>query len=181
MRLLLAGLPAPLRRRLAERHREDRRAATSRAAAPSFGKYLYVDSYGSGVLHRIDPATNKVVKRVKIGSGPCGVVAGAGALWAEDYYQNAILRVNPATMKVTNRIFVGKKPWDVAYGFGSAWASNAAVVHGLAHQREDAQGREDDRGRTARRPASAQGAGSIWVGLAEQRRHRPHRSGDEHS
>ena len=57
------------------------------------GKYLYVDSYGSGVLHRIDPATNRVVKKVKIGSGPCGVVAGAGALWAEDYYQNAILRI----------------------------------------------------------------------------------------
>jgi len=51
----------------------------------AFGKYLYLDDYGSGRLLRIDPRTNKVVKRLQVGSGPCGVVAGGGALWVEDY------------------------------------------------------------------------------------------------
>src|SRR6478672_1045714 len=79
----------------------------------AFGKFLYVASYGSGVLSRIDPAANRVVKQAKVGSGPSGVVAGAGALWVEDYYQHAILRVSPTTLKVTKRIFDGKKPWGV--------------------------------------------------------------------
>src|SRR5262249_47191018 len=89
------------------------------------GKYVYVDSYGSGVLHRVDPATNRIVKSAKVASSPCGVVAGAGSLWLEDYAQNAILRVNPSTMKLVKRIPVGRKPWDVAFGFGSVWSSNA--------------------------------------------------------
>jgi streptogramin lyase len=63
------------------------------------GKYLYVDTYGSGVLVRVDPSSNRIVKKAKIGSGPCGVVFGGGALWVEDYYQSAILRINPATMR----------------------------------------------------------------------------------
>ena len=31
----------------------------------AYGKYLYVDSYGAGTISRIDPSTNKVVKRLK--------------------------------------------------------------------------------------------------------------------
>jgi len=72
------------------------------------GKYLYVDSYDSGVLHRVDPASNTIVKSAKVAGGPCGVVAGAGSLWLEDYQQNAILRVNPTTTKLQKRIFVDK-------------------------------------------------------------------------
>jgi streptogramin lyase len=98
---------------------------TQPCGSAAVGKYLYVDSYASGVLHRVDPATNRIVKSAKVASSPCGVVAGAGSLWIEDYAQNAILRVNPKTMKLMKRIFVGKKPWDVAFGFNAVWSSNA--------------------------------------------------------
>ena len=45
------------------------------------GKYLYVDSYGSGVLHRIDPATNRAVRRsrsaaARAASSPARVRSG---------------------------------------------------------------------------------------------------------
>jgi glutamine cyclotransferase len=129
------------------------------------GKFLYLDSYGTGVLSRIDPTTNRVVKRAKIAVGPCGIVAGAGALWVEDYYQNAILRVNPATMKVTNRIFVGRKPWDVAFAFGSAWATNS----GATVSRISAKTRKVVKTIAIRGGGSPtcirSGAGAIWVGL----------------
>src|SRR4051794_41981383 len=84
-----------------------------------FGKYLYVDSYGSGILNRVDPTTNAIVKRSKVASAPCGVVAGAGGLLLEGYQQKADLRVNPAAMKLAKRNFVGKKPRGGAVGLGS--------------------------------------------------------------
>src|SRR5947208_9805057 len=51
-----------------------------------FGKYLYVDNYGSGTIARLDPRTNRVVKTLRVGDGPCGVVSGGGALWVENYH-----------------------------------------------------------------------------------------------
>jgi YVTN family beta-propeller protein len=89
-----------------------------------FGKYLYVDNYGSGTIARIYPTTNRVVKKSRVGGGPCGVVAGGGALWVENFYGSTIARVNPATLKVTAKIRVAGSPCDVAYGFGSVWSSN---------------------------------------------------------
>jgi YVTN family beta-propeller protein len=50
-----------------------------------YGKYLYVANYGSGTLARINPRTNKATKTVAVGDGPCGVVAGGGALWVENF------------------------------------------------------------------------------------------------
>src|SRR4051812_50226306 len=75
-----------------------------------FGKYLYVDSYGSGILNRVDPTTNAIVKRSKVASAPCGVVAGGGGLWLGEYQQKANPRRQPATKKMQKSIFFGQKP-----------------------------------------------------------------------
>src|SRR4051812_50082959 len=95
-----------------------------------FGKYLYVDSYGSGILNRVDPTTNAIVKRSKVASAPCGVVAGAGALLVEEHPQKAVLRVNPAGKKAEKGHFFGKKAWGVAVRLGSGWGTGPQAVHG---------------------------------------------------
>jgi DNA-binding beta-propeller fold protein YncE len=61
---------------------------------------LYADSYGNGVLSKIDPQTNRVVVQRKVASRPCGLAFGAGSVWVEDYGANSIVRVNPTTLKV---------------------------------------------------------------------------------
>src|SRR4051794_36361397 len=81
------------------------------------GQYFYVDAYASGTLLKIDPRTNKVVKRIVVGTSPCGMATGAGALWVEDWGANRIVRVDLKTMKVTHRIKTGRHPWDVAFAF----------------------------------------------------------------
>src|ERR1051325_9255111 len=55
-----------------------------------YGKYLYVANYGSGTLARLDPRKNRVVKTLAVGDGPCGVVAGGGALWVENFTSSNI-------------------------------------------------------------------------------------------
>src|SRR5436190_3105217 len=90
----------------------------------AYGKYLYVANYGSGTLARINPRTNKPVKRIAVGDGPCGVVTGGGALWVENFRRSNVARVDPKRFRVTAHIFVHGAPWDVTYGFGSVWTSN---------------------------------------------------------
>ena len=45
-------------------------------------------------LLRIDPKTNTVVGRTRIGYGACGLGYGAGSLWIEDTYDSTVSRVS---------------------------------------------------------------------------------------
>src|ERR1044072_3649761 len=55
-----------------------------------YGKYRYVANYGSGTLARVNPRTNKATKTIAVGAGPCGVVAGGGALWGENFTRRSL-------------------------------------------------------------------------------------------
>src|SRR5690348_13566461 len=76
-------------------------------AATAYGHFFYVDDYGSGVIARIDPRTNRVVQKAHVGNGPCGVVGGAGSLWVENFNDNTIARVDPGSLEVVKAIRVG--------------------------------------------------------------------------
>ena len=105
-------------------------------------------------MSRIDPATNKVVKRLMVGSGPCGVVAGGGALWVEDYYRPEIVRVDPRHFRVTKRIRVGREPGRrIRIWLGLVVEPAGQTSH--ASTRSE-QGRQDDRFDGSTHPASVQ-------------------------
>jgi hypothetical protein len=95
-------------------------------AAAAAGRFVWVSTFGTSSLLRIDPRKNVVVGRTPVGTGACGLGAGAGSLWIEDTYSATVSRVSIKTAKRVAAIDVGAQPYDATFGFGAAWAT----VHG---------------------------------------------------
>ncbi|HKB93193.1 MAG TPA: YncE family protein [Gaiellaceae bacterium] len=126
LRLMIAGLLAPAALAASGGIAATVTVGSAACGILAQGRYLYADSYNGGGLAKVDPATNKVVKRVRGLGNPCGLAGGGNAVWVEDYTGNRILRIGLKRFRVTNRIRVGRHPWDVAFAFGSVWATNEA-------------------------------------------------------
>jgi YVTN family beta-propeller protein len=78
-------------------------------------------------LAAIDPASNRVVGAIAVGTRPGSVVFGSGALWTANLDDQTISRVEPATMRVQRVIPVPGPPTGIASAGGSLWVvqSNA--------------------------------------------------------
>ena len=127
------------------------------------GRYLYVDNYGSGTMARIDPQTNKVTKTIRVGSGPCGVVAGRGLQPLRRGRNRPGWSSSPKQLKVVKKINVNGAPWDVAYGFRSAWTTN--FYTGTVSRISGKSKRITKTIRTGGAPTCVRiGLGSVWVG-----------------
>jgi YVTN family beta-propeller protein len=98
--------------------------AASPCAAAGGAGFVWVSEYSSPYLLKINPKTNKVVKKTGIGNGSCGLGYGAGSLWVEDTSSNTISRVSAATGKRTAAIKVGLQPYDSTFAFGADWATS---------------------------------------------------------
>jgi len=85
---------------------------------------IWVTNFGTGTLQRINPATNRVTGRVKVGDRPCGLAVGAGAVWINGFGTNSVERVDPASLKLVEHIRVGNAPFDVLFADGSVWTTN---------------------------------------------------------
>ncbi len=83
---------------------------------------LWVANDGSGTLARIDPATNRVTRRLKLRPGLFSLTHGFGALWAVNYKTSTLARVDPRTGRVRS-VRVGAVPFDVAAAFGHVWVT----------------------------------------------------------
>jgi YVTN family beta-propeller protein len=92
-------------------------------ATAAGGRFVWVSEYGQPYLVRIDPRTNKVVGRTRIGNGSCGLGYGDGSLWVEDTNTSTISRVSVHTFKRTAAIKVGSTPYDATFAYGSAWTT----------------------------------------------------------
>jgi virginiamycin B lyase len=91
-------------------------------AASGFGS-VWVAAYGTGRLVRIDPRSNRVVRRIRLARGICPLAIGAGSLWVASDRTNVLYRVNPVRSRVVARIRVAEWPAHVAVAFGSVWVS----------------------------------------------------------
>src|SRR3954452_6877320 len=92
-------------------------------AAAAGGKWVWVSEYGRPYVLKIDPGTNKVVSRTKIGTGSCGLGFGAGSMWIEDTSTSTVSRVSVTTGKRIKSIKVGFTPYDTTSAYGSAWTT----------------------------------------------------------
>ena len=90
------------------------------------GTAVWVSTFGSSALHRIDPATDAVTDVVPVGASPCGLGHGAGSIWTSDFRGDSVTRVDTASRRVVATISVGSQPYDAAFGAGSAWVTNYA-------------------------------------------------------
>jgi streptogramin lyase len=83
---------------------------------------VWVANDRSGTLARIDPATNRVTRRLRLRPGLFSVTHGFGALWVVNYARGTLSRVDPRTGRVRS-IRVGAAPFDVAAAFGRVWVT----------------------------------------------------------
>jgi len=82
-------------------------------AVAAFGS-VWVANDG-GTLVRIDPKTNRVVRRIHVGAGACSLAASANALWIANY-KRGLIRVSRGGR--VKRIAVGAAPFDVLVAYG---------------------------------------------------------------
>jgi streptogramin lyase len=83
---------------------------------------LWVANDGSGTLARIEPATNRVTRRLRLRPGLFSVAHGFGALWVVNYKTGTLARVDPRSGRVRS-VRVGGVPFDVAAAFGRVWVT----------------------------------------------------------
>jgi YVTN family beta-propeller protein len=84
----------------------------------------WATSNGAGELDRIDPAKNKVVKRIPLGSA-IGVVGAFGSIWATG--TDGVIRIDPATNKVLATIALPSAGWTAASS-DAIWVTNGNGV-----------------------------------------------------
>jgi YVTN family beta-propeller protein len=74
-------------------------------------------------LWRIDPATGKPVKTIRLPLAPTDVAVGYGAVWVTSELEDRLARIDPATNKITT-IPAGEGAGSVAVGAGSVWVAD---------------------------------------------------------
>ncbi len=135
---------------------------------------IWVPVGGEGVVARVDPASGRVLARIKVGDPaklpsaariahdvPESVAVGFGSVWAATGDTESVVRIDPATDRITARIPVGVVPYVLAAGEGAVWLTSlddTAVV------------RIDPASNTARTVLTSVAAGmvaaafgSVWV------------------
>jgi hypothetical protein len=130
-------------------------------AAASGGRFVWVSTFGTSELLRIDPRKNVVVGRTRVGSGACGLGFGAGSLWVEDTYSGTVSRVSARTGKRITAIEVGAVPYDATFAFGAAWAT--AHGGGLLVRIDPARNRVAARIPLSQATGVVGAFGSIWA------------------
>jgi streptogramin lyase len=95
---------------------------SSPAGATAAYGAVWVANDGSGTLARIDPATNRVTRRLRLRPGVFSVAHGFGALWVVNYDRDTLSRVDPRSGRVRS-VRVGAVPFDVVAAFGRMWVT----------------------------------------------------------
>jgi len=86
------------------------------------GEGVWVTLAGQDAVGLIDPATNKVVRRITIEGDAYGLAVDGRDLWITDFENNVVLRVNAKTGKELARIDASG-PYEVAVGDDAVWVS----------------------------------------------------------
>jgi hypothetical protein len=98
---------------------------------------VWVGSSLHQTLVRIDPATNKTLATISLGTVPSGLAVGEGAVWAVGWHSDAasprsgplageafLIRIDPLTNTVSARLPL-EGAYGVAVGPGAIWVASA--------------------------------------------------------
>ena len=94
------------------------------------GGSVWILSDDSGVLSRIDPSTNKVIKAIKVKPHSYAAAFGFGRVWISNtgvkgsHKSGSVQCVDAATDRVLATIDVGPLPRFLAAGAGAVWVLN---------------------------------------------------------
>ena len=75
-------------------------------------------------LVRIDPATSRVITRVKTPGQASGVLATGGSVWVSSYDLGTVSRFDVARGRFVKTYRVGKQPRGLAEAGGAIWVAN---------------------------------------------------------
>jgi YVTN family beta-propeller protein len=84
---------------------------------------IWVVTFWSRELVRIDPETRRVVRRIPVGAGPLAVAVGAGAVWVTNRDDRTITRIDAVTNTVLRTISLAAAPHGVRFGHGRVWVT----------------------------------------------------------
>lgn len=93
------------------------------ASVEAFGS-LWVTTFGTGTVVRIDPAANEVVQTIEDEATVCGIVPAGDELWVAVVESERIDRIDPRSGEVLGHVRLDGKPFDLQAGHGSVWAAN---------------------------------------------------------
>lgn len=94
---------------------------------------VWVVSFWSRSLSRIDPETRRVVARIPVGDGPLGVAAGAGGVWVTNRDDRTVSRIDPRTNRVAATIRLAASPWGIHVAHGRVWVTTQRCGSPVEH------------------------------------------------
>jgi streptogramin lyase len=101
----------------------------SAAAGIAFGEGgVWVADWETDTVHRLDPATNRVNRRVTVSSGISSddIAVGGGAVWVASAEQRQVVRIDPARGRVVGQPTPAttSSESELAVGLRSAWITD---------------------------------------------------------
>jgi DNA-binding SARP family transcriptional activator/ABC-type transport system substrate-binding protein len=85
---------------------------------------LWVANGERRTVAQIDPTTNAVVNRLRVGNASRGIAVGAHALWVTSAVDGVVRRIDLGHPEVSHRISVGGNPTAIAAGARAIWVAN---------------------------------------------------------
>jgi YVTN family beta-propeller protein len=111
---------------------------------------------------RVDPTTDRVVKRLRLGFDPGGIAVGGGSVWVTNPSGGSVIRIDPRSNRIVGSTRVGRDPVGVVDGEGSVWVAN--YKDGTVSRIDLLSGSVVKTIPVGRYPATlAAGLGDVWV------------------
>ena len=115
-------------------------------------------------VFRVDPATNSVVRRLRLGFDPGGIAVGGGSVWVTNARGGASSGSTPGRTGSSRRSRWAAIRWRVVVGEGSVWVAN--YEDGTVSRIDPQNGSVVKTIRVGLHPATlATGEGGVWVAV----------------
>jgi virginiamycin B lyase len=82
---------------------------------------IWLASDASGLIARVDPASNSVTASVKVVPGSVYLAFGFDSLWAVSAARQTVQKIDPQTNAVVKTTLLGRMPGFLAAGEGAVW------------------------------------------------------------
>jgi ABC-type transport system substrate-binding protein len=82
---------------------------------------------GDGIVRKLDPATGRVLAKIRLDGLVSDLAAGGGVIWVALAPGNAVLGLDPRDLSVRKRLAAGPDPERLSFSGGQLWVTNTAA------------------------------------------------------
>ena len=139
--------------------------------------FLWAARPGNGVVAKIDPAANRILKTTALHGWISDLAVGGGRIWVSIVPDDKVYELSPDDLSVQSVAALGRDPERISFGGGRLWSANPAAtsitrLDGVSQSRVTL-------GASAEPATAAYHAGLVWVGAASALPPLPPVSGQE--